>query len=89
MLCLGGCASAYPPYMAIQGAHWAARPVPTVIQSNSRWTRVALQKLCSFVGWISASASTEFDRVRLAFKHNECRTRCYVLVDALALIHPT
>ena len=47
MLCLGGCASAYPPYMAIQGAHWAARPVPTVIQSNSRWTRVALQKLCS------------------------------------------
>ena len=23
MLCLGGCASAYPPYMAIQGAHWA------------------------------------------------------------------
>ena len=22
MLCLSGCASAYPPYMAIQGTHW-------------------------------------------------------------------
>ena len=64
MLCLGGCASAYPPYMAIQGAHWAACPVPTVIQSNSRWTRVALQKLFSAMSatlvWSSSYLPTYF-----------------------------
>jgi len=43
----------------------------------------------SFVGWISTSVSTEYDRVRLVYNLDECRTRCYVLVDALALIHPT
>ncbi len=43
----------------------------------------------SFVGWISGHASTEHDRDRLVYKLNECRTRRYVLADALALIHPT
>ncbi len=41
------------------------------------------------VGWISASASTEYERVRLVYKVDGNRTRCYILVDALALIHPT
>jgi len=43
----------------------------------------------SFVGWISASASTDYDRVRLVYTLDGNRTRRYVLVDALALIHPT
>jgi len=38
---------------------------------------------------ICVTMRAQYDRNRLVYKLNECRTRCYVLVDALALIHPT
>ena len=63
---------------------------PLWLYVNSLCCHAARSSLyTSFVGWISGHASTEYDRVRLVYKLDECRTRCYVLVDALALIHPT
>jgi len=37
--------------------------------------------------WVSLSLYPSY--TYFIYKLDECRTRCYVLVDALALIHPT